>query len=221
MKITCLVENSVPAGSSHLWDEHGPAFIIETREGTVLFDTGQSGTVIMHNLQQLGILPESIDVLVISHGHYDHTGGLRALLELLRPGIPLYAHPDIFTERYSRRKNLIKNIGSPTDRKFLEHKVVLKLANHPQAVLPGVWTTGEILPRHEPEGRSVRHVVKKGVSWGADPYMDDMALVVQISSGLVLICGCCHAGLLNTISRIQSTFDPVIRIIMGGTHLIT
>ena len=71
--ITCLVDNTA---SGRLWGEHGLAMLIETSDGRVCFDTGQSGTVLMHNLEQLQIDPQSIDALAISHAHYDHTGGL-------------------------------------------------------------------------------------------------------------------------------------------------
>jgi 7,8-dihydropterin-6-yl-methyl-4-(beta-D-ribofuranosyl)aminobenzene 5'-phosphate synthase len=110
MKLTCVVDNAVQF-NSQLWGEHGLSFLIETGDGRVLFDTGQSGTVLLHNLQLLGVNPASIDALAISHAHYDHTGGLPALLEHLRPGIPLYANPELFRERMEQREGPPKNIG--------------------------------------------------------------------------------------------------------------
>jgi 7,8-dihydropterin-6-yl-methyl-4-(beta-D-ribofuranosyl)aminobenzene 5'-phosphate synthase len=84
MKITCLVDNSVQAGSA-LWGEHGLSFLIQVHGKQLLFDTGSSGTVLEHNLQEIGLQPGSIAALVLSHAHRDHTGGLGAILEL-QPG---------------------------------------------------------------------------------------------------------------------------------------
>jgi len=217
-KITCIVDNAVQS-SSRLWGEHGLAFLIETKSGQVLFDTGQSGAVLLHNLAVLGIDPAAIDALAISHAHYDHTGGLPALLERARPGLPFYAHPDLFRERFARRGERPEFIGLPLAREALEAQTALHLSAEPQQILPGVWTTGEVASRREPEGRSVHHLVREGMGWVPDPYQDDMSLVVEVGSGLFLLCGCCHAGLLNTLSRVQRVFERPIVAIAGGTHL--
>jgi 7,8-dihydropterin-6-yl-methyl-4-(beta-D-ribofuranosyl)aminobenzene 5'-phosphate synthase len=217
-KITCVVDNAVQSGSC-LWGEHGLALLIEIKSGRVLFDTGQSGAVLLHNLAALGLDPAAIDALAISHAHYDHTGGLPALLERTRPGLPLYANPDLFQERFARRRERPEFIGLPLAREALGAQTALRLSTEPQQILPGVWTTGEIAPRREPEGRSAHHLVRKGKSWAPDPYQDDMSLVVEVDSGLLLLCGCCHAGLLNTLSCVQRVFERPIVTIAGGTHL--
>jgi 7,8-dihydropterin-6-yl-methyl-4-(beta-D-ribofuranosyl)aminobenzene 5'-phosphate synthase len=220
MSITCLVDNTAQPGS-RLWAEHGLAFLIEAGTRRVLFDTGQSGTVLMHNLGVLGVDPGTIDTLAISHAHYDHTGGLPALLERTRPGLPLYAHPDLFRERFSQRQGdpLAKEIGVPLGREALASRTTLHLSAEPQEILPGLWTTGEIVRRPEPEGRSAHHLVRTETGWASDPYRDDMSLVLMVDSGSVLLCGCCHAGLLNTLSHVALTFKRPVTAIAGGTHL--
>jgi 7,8-dihydropterin-6-yl-methyl-4-(beta-D-ribofuranosyl)aminobenzene 5'-phosphate synthase len=217
-KITCIVDNAVQF-SSRLWGEHGLAFLVEIGDGRVLFDTGQSGAVLLHNLAVLGVDPATIDALAISHAHYDHTGGLPALLERTHPGLPLYAHPDLFRERFARRRERIEFIGLPLAREALEAQTALRLSAEPQQIMPGVWTTGEIASRPEPVGDSPHHLVREGEVWVPDPYQDDMALVVEGAAGLVLLCGCCHAGLLNTLSHVQRAFERPIVAIAGGTHL--
>ena len=219
MKLTCLVDNAVHPHTS-LWGEHGLAFLIESEEGRVLFDTGASGTVLLHNLGMAGVGLESIAALVLSHAHADHTGGLPALLKR-RSGLPVYAHPDLMRERFSRRGGQMKARGLPLDAQVLRQRADLHLDDAPQEVLPGVWTTGEITERSEPEGRSPHHFVRDGETWVPDPYRDDMALILDVSRGLVLVCGCCHAGLLNTLSHVRRAFgrDPVA--VVGGTHLIS
>jgi len=202
------------------------AFLIETESGSVLFDTGQSGTVLLHNLNLLGIEPETINALAISHAHYDHTGGLPALLDWgsvgdLRPtGIPLHAHPDLFRERFSRREGTPKFVGLPLERAALEQRLTIQLSTEPAEVLPGVWTTGEITDRAEPEGRSPYHLTYGTEGWEPDLYRDDMSLVLETGRGLTVICGCCHAGLLNTLAHVRRTFGPDITTVAGGTHLL-
>jgi len=216
--ITCLVDNSVRSRSP-LWGEHGLAFLIEAQGRRVLFDTGASGTVLMHNLQRMDILPASLGALALSHAHYDHTGGLRALLAR-RPGLPLYAHPELLRERFSRQGDQVRAIGLRLAVPDLRRLADLHLSAAPQEILPGLWTTGEIAPRPEAEGRSPHHFVRDGELWMPDPYRDDLALVWDGPAGLALICGCCHAGLLNTLSHVRRTFGRDPALIIGGTHLI-
>jgi len=218
MKITCIVDNAVQR-SSPFWGEHGLAFLIETEAGRVLFDTGQSGTVLLHNLEVMGVDPATIDALALSHAHYDHTGGLPALLEHIRPGIPLYANADLLRERFSRWEGEPQSMGLSLTREELAARLTLRLSETPQEILPGVWTTGEITSRPEPEGRSARHLVREGDTFVPDPYRDDMALVLEMNNRLVLLCGCCHAGLLNTLAHVQRTFERSIAVIAGGLHL--
>ncbi len=229
MKITCIVDNAVQR-SSPFWGEHGLAFLIETEAGRVLFDTGQSGTVLLHNLEALGVDPATIDALALSHAHYDHTGGLPALLERVRPGIPLYANADLLRERFSRWEGEPQSMGLSLTREELAALLALRLSDAPQEILPGVWTTGEITSRPEPEGRSARHLVREGDGFVPDPYRDDMALVLErrgtvtvprgaVTAPLLLLCGCCHAGLLNTLAHVQRTFEGPVAVIAGGLHL--
>jgi 7,8-dihydropterin-6-yl-methyl-4-(beta-D-ribofuranosyl)aminobenzene 5'-phosphate synthase len=217
MKVTCVVDNAV-CDHSTFWGEHGLAFLIETKSGCVLFDTGRSGTVLLHNLKLLDVEPEAINALAISHAHHDHTGGLPALLDQVAE-IPLYAHPDLFRERFSRREEL-KSVGLSLEREALGQRLTLQLSAEPTEILPGVWTTGEITDRAEPEGRSTRHLVREVEGWEPDPYRDDIALVLETGKGLVVLCGCCHAGLLNTLAHVRRTFGVDITAVAGGTHLL-
>ena len=218
MNVTCVIDDAVQR-SSPFWGEHGVAFLIETDAGRVLFDTGQSGTVLLHNLDLLGVDPATIDALAISHAHYDHTGGLPALLERVRPATPLYANPDFFRERFSRREGEPRSVGLSLTREELAARLALRLNAAPQEIVPGVWTTGKITSRPEPQGSSDYHLVREGDTLVADPYRDDMALVLEMGDRLVLLCGCCHAGLLNTLAHVQRIFERPIVAIAGGLHL--
>jgi len=218
MRLTCVVDDAVQR-SSPFWGEHGLAFLIETEGRRLLFDTGQSGTVLLHNLELLGRSPETIDALAISHAHYDHTGGLPALLEHLQPGTALNANPDLFRERFSKREGKPDSIGLSLSREALAARLALRLHGRPQELLPGVWTTGEIAERPEAEGKSDYHLMREGEALVADAYQDDMSLVLESDETLTLLCGCCHAGLLNTLAHVERNFEQPIASIAGGLHL--
>lgn len=186
----------------------------------MLFDTGASGTVLLHNLEVAGVAPEAVNALAISHGHRDHTGGLPTFLQR-RPGLPLYAHSDLLRERFSQREGEMRAIGTPLAPEKLHRLADLRLNAEPQEILPDIWTSGQITERPEPEGRSAHHFVRGETGWVPDPYRDDMALVLETARGLVLLCGCCHAGLLNTLAHVERTFRRPVVAIIGGTHLIS
>ena len=158
--------------------------------------------------------------LAIGHAHYDHTGGLPALLERVASRYRRSMPTRIFFESDSRsEEGEPRSRGLALTREELAARLTLNLEAVPQEIIPGVWTTGEITQRPEPEGRSAHHLVRKGDVFVADSYRDDMALVLEMDGRLVLLCGCCHAGLLNTLAHVQRTFERPIAAIAGGLHL--
>lgn len=219
-RITCVVDNAVRQ-TSHLWGEHGLAFWIATESGPALLDTGQSGTVLLHNLDELHLDAAELKALALSHAHYDHTGGLPALVGRLAPGLPLYANSDLLQERFSQSTGQRRFIGISVDAAWLSAHFVVHLDDAPQQLLPGVWTTGAITERPFPGGYVPRQEIRAGEDYAPDPYRDDLSLVVESDSGLVVLCGCCHAGLLNTLTHVQRVFGQPIVAVAGGTHLIS
>ncbi len=218
--ITCLVDNAARR-SSRLWAEHGLAFWIETEAGAALLDTGQSGEVLLHNLNVLELDAATLRALALSHAHYDHTGGLPALVQKITPGLPLYANADLLRERFSQSTGKRRSIGLCVDHAWLEEHLTLHLEDAPQEILPGVWTTGAITERPHPGGYVPRQEVRAGKGYVPDPYRDDLSVVVQGVEGLIVLCGCCHAGLLNTLEHVRRHWQQPIIAVAGGTHLVS
>jgi 7,8-dihydropterin-6-yl-methyl-4-(beta-D-ribofuranosyl)aminobenzene 5'-phosphate synthase len=217
VKIVCVVENNVIANSD-LQSEHGLSFWIETPDGAVLLDTGQTASVFSHNLEKLGLLPQTVSALALSHSHYDHTGGLEIVLAA-KNSLPIYANPDLFRPRYALRNGEYHSIGMKISQSTLSSQANIKLSDTPIELIPGLWTTGEIVERPEPQGSSPHLFIQTVKGWEPDPYLDDMSLVYKTSNGLVLICGCCHAGILNTLFHVKRIFSEPIIAIIGGIHL--
>jgi len=218
MRLICLVDNCVSRGST-LWGEHGLSFLIETPSGRVLWDAGLSGTVWRHNMHELGLEGIPLSAIALSHAHYDHTGGLEAVLELY-PQVPIYAHAELFRPRFSRRQDKLHQIGLAAQEEALRARADLRLSDAPQELAPGVWTSGGIHNRPYPQGSSPHHFVKKGDELLPDDYADDMSLILEVPGGVVLLCGCCHAGLRNTLALVRERYQAPLRAIIGGTHLL-
>ncbi|MFX1367169.1 MAG: MBL fold metallo-hydrolase [Promethearchaeota archaeon] len=203
---------------SRLLGSRGSSWFIELPERGVLFDTGMKGDVLLHNFSQLGLHPNGVDTIVLSHAHNDHTGGLPALLAARTKTTPvtIIAHPGVLEEKRAAR---LMDIGMPNLDLHLQERVVFKLDYDPVEIDDSLFTSGEITHRPERDGTTwiIQHCVS-GV-WKQDPILDDISLVLKTKEGLVVICGCCHAGLLNTLDHITKTFkDRVVRV-LGGTHM--
>ena len=219
-RLTILCENSagVPFG---VIGEHGFACFVETPDGNYLFDTGQ-GFGIIHNAMTLNKDLRNINAIMISHGHYDHTGGLPAVLQLTGR-IDVYAHPDIFSERVWSSGEQSRFVGIPYRRVYLESLGAnFCLGNELVTVGPGVLLTGEI-PRKNPfeQGDStMTAILPNGNTIHPDPLRDDLSLLVDSPKGLILVLGCAHAGMINIIEyALAQTGRDRIHAIIGGTHL--
>lgn len=201
--------------------EHGFACLLHMPAGTWLFDTG-SGATLLSNLAALGYQAPHIDAVVLSHGHYDHCGGLLPLLKEIGPR-PVYAHEQIFAERFWQGLHEQRELGLPFSQGELEAAGAdFNFCNTFTELLPGLYFSGSI-PRLEPLESGDPHLVRRcdaGHGWQADAFADDAALAIDTPRGLVVLLGCAHAGLINTLEHFRHKLgQPHIHAIIGGTHL--
>lgn len=219
LKITTLCENT--AGRPGCVAEWGLSMFVETEETTLLFDTGRN-TAALTNADTLGINLKKIDRIVLSHGHHDHTGGLRGFLQRLK-GCEIVAHPDIWDPKYTKRPYEEREAfcGIPFAREELESLGgSFTLATQPVALSDNILTTGEIDMTVPYEAVEPSMLLKDGNGFRRDPLADDLSLVIQTEEGLVIILGCAHRGAINTIHHAQKiTGEQRIHAVIGGTHL--
>jgi 7,8-dihydropterin-6-yl-methyl-4-(beta-D-ribofuranosyl)aminobenzene 5'-phosphate synthase len=138
-------------------------------------------------------------------------------------GTPLYANPDLFRARFSQRGEDVKPLGFKLPPETVEAYFDVRLSAKPAAIAPGIWTSGVIGARPYFQGSSDYLYARAG-DGGLEPdrFQDDMSLVVELPEGhLALVCGCCHAGLLNTLAHVRARFGKPIAVVLGGTHLVS
>jgi 7,8-dihydropterin-6-yl-methyl-4-(beta-D-ribofuranosyl)aminobenzene 5'-phosphate synthase len=220
--VTVLCENTagVPV---KIIGEHGLSILIERGEDRLLFDTGQ-GMSLLPNASRLGKELSGVNHVALSHGHFDHTGGLADFLDAT-PHATVFAHPDVFIERFAQFESpagkQTLSVGIPFSREDLERKgAQFDLSPALREIAPGITFTGEI-PR--PEGWKTwddRLVIRAGDDYVSDPFLDDASLVLETDKGPVLVLGCAHAGLHPIVEHIrEKTGIDRFHAVLGGTHL--
>jgi 7,8-dihydropterin-6-yl-methyl-4-(beta-D-ribofuranosyl)aminobenzene 5'-phosphate synthase len=218
-RITVLCENSVGSLSGTL-GEHGFSALIEPLDGDpILFDTGQ-GLTLMHNSRRMNKDLSKVKQVVISHGHYDHSGGLLSLLKECGTK-QVFSHPSIFKARY-RLKDTGESypISLPASREELEAAGAgFDLSTEFRKIAPGIFLTGEV-PRVTDYETGDTGLYCDSTGHELDSTPDDQSLVLETEKGLVLILGCCHAGVINTLNHVVAiTRRRDIYAVIGGTHL--
>lgn len=220
VKVTVVVENT--ASGDGMIPEHGICFWIEIGSTKVIFDTGQGGAL-LNNARILGVSLEQAEFVVLSHGHYDHTGGLKAVLQL-SPNSKVYAHQAAFQPKFACNEyGRSQAIGMSS----MNEKSVRKLAGDvifttkPTQIADCLFVTGEIPRVTEFENTGGPFFLDEGCI-KSDPLLDDQALFFESSRGIVVLLGCAHAGVINTLLYIQQlTHGKPIHAVMGGMHLLS
>lgn len=206
------------------WGRFGLSMLLElssdTSETQILYDTNSAAAPILHNMTILGKSLEEINSIFLSHCHYDHTDGLAGVLDALGRPISVVAHPEIFRPCFEINPDGIRHIGIiGPDRGELEQKgAVFTLTKQPINLMTGVMTTGEIQRLTSFEDLENLYTIING-DVVQDHERDDMSLILNFPQGLVLVTGCCHAGIVNTMQHAKSIsgVDKVYAVV-GGLH---
>ena len=217
IRVTTLTENTANRDFIGEW---GLSMLVDTGDLRILMDTGKSFSAV-YNAQLLNIDLSRIDKIVLSHGHYDHTGGLREVLK--RAGSKdIIGHPDIFSEKYAQAQGESERyIGIPFIQKELNSLGAnFSFSTEPINISKDVMTTGEIPLITTYEDIDPNLYVKQDDVLIPDPLADDLALIIDSNFGLVIFVGCSHRGIINTILRAQElTGRESVYAVIGGTHL--
>ncbi|MBN2399592.1 MAG: MBL fold metallo-hydrolase [Candidatus Aminicenantes bacterium] len=218
MKITILVDNRI--ARSELRAEHGLAFWIESEGKHILFDTGQGGAL-EKNAKVLGIDLGKTDIIVLSHGHYDHSGGLAQVMKRAKKA-ELYCHPGVIQPRYSIRDGIATPVHMP--KPSLDTIEGLPPARIHWLQQPFMLST--LIGMSAPIPRETSYEDSGGPFYldphgkSPDPLSDDLALWLRTVSGLVVCVGCSHAGLVNTLNHVRRLNNGRnIHAVIGGFHL--
>jgi len=218
VSVTVLVENT--ARGAEILGEHGLSWFVESEGSSLLFDFGQ-GLSFDANASRLGVSWRNAAAVVFSHGHYDHVRGWGTVADKLK-SVRIVLHPKALEPKFQKRPNgSMVGAGDPAFPDSLNNESSrIEYSVDPVEVLPGIWTTGEV-PRTNnfedtggdfycgPDGRD------------ADPLEDDLSLFFDTPSGIVVVLGCAHAGIINILQHIGNlTKGRRIHAILGGMHLL-
>ncbi|UFS72317.1 MBL fold metallo-hydrolase [Geomonas sp. RF6] len=216
-RITVICENSAGRLSGTL-GENGFCALLECGGEMLLFDSG-GGLTLLHNAQRMHLDLRRVERVVLSHGHYDHTGGLYPLLQSCGRK-ELIAHPALFTPRYTIHEGECRSVGIPYSRDFLAGLgATFSLERDFRELLPGLYCTGEV-PRRTPFEEGDPSLCCDAAGVERDTVPDDQSLVLVTRKGLLLLLGCCHAGVVNTIELARErTGVAEVYGIIGGCHL--
>lgn len=220
LKITILVENTTPIPG--LMGEYGLALLVETDNKRFLFDTG-SQRAIIHNSKTLGVDLDKLDGIIISHGHFDHTGGLLPIMEEHKVPV-IYAHSRVFAHRPlplgNGRSKEIGCLFSLSDLEKTETRMVY--VDTFTEIEPQMYLSGEVPRITNYENVGGNFMVEVDGQLMEDRLEDDIALIFKLEQGLVIISGCAHSGIINIIEHaMEKTGEKRILAFIGGTHLIT
>ncbi len=214
LNVSVLVDDCAGYNSVRILAEHGLSLVVEYGGRRILLDTGQS-SVFARNSRRMGVDLGSVSMVAISHGHYDHTGGLPHLLRAHASGKQLVAHPDAFETKVTKDG---REVGCPVSLKEVEQGFQVLLLEKTHKIARNAYFLTGLERKHEDPGTVVFHISKGRRE--PDPVLDDSSLVLKTERGLFIVCGCAHSGLLNIVNEAVDLLGDEIYGLAGGFHLL-
>ncbi|ADK82392.1 MBL fold metallo-hydrolase [Sediminispirochaeta smaragdinae] len=221
--ITTLIENSIGEHKG-LSGEHGLSFFIDKDGEMLLFDTGSSRRFI-DNANKLLVDVGHVRHVILSHGHYDHTGGFRPFVEAYPDSqYTLWTGKGFFEKKYGIYGPSLQYLGNDFDELFLETRSIShkEVTADTTEIAPGAWIVTNFKKIHSEELIHPRFVLWDDATRQVypDEFRDEVLLVVEAAKGLVVLVGCAHPGILNMLDTVEERFDKPIYALLGGTHLV-
>lgn len=220
VKITTLIENNQD-NNCLLYNEHGLSLYIEADGKKIMFDTGQSGKFI-ENAKKLNITLDEADYLIISHGHYDHSGGFTRLVKEIGNSYKLVISEKFFDKKFSYKEEGYRYTGNSFDNKYLEDNNinVNYINNDMYNITENIIIASNFERKTDFEKLNRRFFVEINNKLEADAFSDEMSLAIKIEKGLLVILGCSHVGVVNILETLSERTNMPIYGIVGGTHLV-
>ncbi|NJF24273.1 MBL fold metallo-hydrolase [Thermococcus sp. Bubb.Bath] len=218
--------------NSPFWAQHGVSFLIDARSGEtrrrILFDTASYAEPILFNMKLLRLDPSEIDAIVLSHSHFDHTGGLLGIIEEIKREVPVFAHPEIFKVSFVMDPEFvyagIPPLRGGTKEKIEELGGIWVLSRDPIKIMPGVFTLGEVPVEERVDFEKETSVGLYKLEDGRivkDDVNDEVGLAINTRKGLVVVGGCSHPGIVSMAQKAREISGvESVHAVVGGFHLI-
>lgn len=231
LRIYTLAEDYAGYNSPFL-AQHGVSFLIEVEfdgnKRRVLFDTASYADPILFNMEILGIDPKTVDMIILSHSHFDHTGGLLGIMKKINKEIPIFAHPNIFKVSFAMEPEFMYAGISPlrggSKEEIEKLGGVWVLSRDTIKLMPGVFTLGEITKEEKVEferSTTISLYKLENGKIGPDDIEDEMGLAINTKKGLVVIGGCAHPGIISMVKKaVELSEITKVHAVIGGFHLI-
>jgi len=220
VELTILMDNS-SSGHRSLKSEHGFSAMIEEDGISVLFDTGSSD-LFLDNARMLDKDVAAVDVAVISHGHYDHTGGFPSFArQWSKAGRTLIVGRDFFFKRYEPNSYAYAYLGAPFQKNLLDHYgIALEVCLTMVKISPSCSVVSSFTRTNDLEQVPERFLVREGQSFRSDDFSDECSIVIEARDGLHMLVGCSHFGIMNMVAHVAAQYSKPVVAVYGGVHLM-
>lgn len=216
MEIVCLIENTV--FKPFLEAEHGLSFLLKADNFCILFDTGQTG-LFLNNASHLQEDLTLVSHVVLSHGHYDHTGGLECFLQAYPQG-KVVLKKETLVPKFARSPEGLRDIGFALRNRYETYHDRFAFIEKNCELLPGVFAMTEILSVADFENANEKFLCGTPEDIGPDPFADELFFVIENAEGIIVCTGCSHRGIVNILHTACHNFPArPVQLVVGGFHL--